>query len=105
MPPEVVRLAERELGPQAVRLRVVAAERPPRAAVIDDQVEENDPEAQVEENDAEWNAMANANLAGAGNFEADILDINELYADEGDGYVYSDNEGDGENQNDNEMVE
>jgi hypothetical protein len=105
LPPEVVRLAERELGPQAVRLRVVAAERPPRAAVIDDQVEENDPEAQVEENDAEWNAMAIANLAGAENFQADILDINELYADEGEGYVYSDNEEDGENQNDNEMVE
>ena len=49
--------------------------------------------------------MANANLAGAGNFEADILDINELYASEGDGYVYSDDEGDGENQNDNEMIE
>ena len=105
LPPEVVRLAERELGPQAVRLRVVAAERPPQAAVIDDQLEENDPEAQVEENDAEWNAMAIANLAGAENFEADILDINELYANEGDGYVYSDNEGDGENQNDNEMIE
>ena len=36
LPPEVVRLAERELGPQAVRLRVVAAERPPRAVDIDE---------------------------------------------------------------------
>ena len=32
-----------------------------------------------------------------------VFDINELYASEGDGYVYSDNEEDGENQNNNEM--
>ena len=94
--PEVVRLAERELGPQAVRLRVVAAERSPRAAIVEDQVEEKD---------AEWNAMAIANIAGAENFEADIFDINDLYASEGEGYVYSDDEGDGENQNNNEMIE
>ena len=94
LPPEVVRLAERELGPQAVRLRVVAAERPPRAIAIDDRMEEND---------AEQDAIAIANLAGAENFEADILDTNELYAGEGEGYVYSDDEGDGENQNNNEM--
>ena len=107
--PEVERLAEREWGPQAVRLRVVAAERPPRAVDIDEQMEENDPEPQVEENDAdlieaEWNAMEIANLAEARNFVADTLDMNELYIGEGEGNVYSDNEGDGENQNYNEMI-
>ena len=47
--------------------------------------------------------MAIANIAGAENIEAEVFDINELYASEGDGYVYSDNEEDGENQNNNEM--
>ena len=47
--------------------------------------------------------MAIANIAGAENIEAEVFDINELYASEGDGYVYSDDEENGENQNNNEM--
>ena len=47
---------ERESAPQVVRLRVIAAERPPQPEVVDDHMEEDDPGAQVEENDAEWNA-------------------------------------------------
>ena len=36
-------------------------------------MEEDDPGAQVEENDAEWNAMAIANIAGAENIEAEVF--------------------------------
>ena len=96
---------KRELAPHIVRLRVIAAERPPQPEVVDDHMEEGDQGVQVEEDDAEWNAMAVANIAGAENIEAEVFDINELYlyAGEGDGYVYSDDEENGENQHDNEM--
>ena len=53
--------------------RVIAAERPPQPEVVDDHMEEDDPGAQVEENDAEWNAMAIANIAGAENIEAEVF--------------------------------
>ena len=59
------RWVERELAPHIVRLRVVAEEHHSELEVVDDHMEEEDPGAQVEENDAEWNAMAIPNIAGA----------------------------------------
>ena len=94
---------ERELAPHIVHLRVIAAERLPQPEVVDDHMEGGGQGAQVEEDDAEWNAMAVANIAGAENIEAKVFNINELYAGEGDGYIYSEDEENGENQNDNEM--
>ena len=94
---------ERELAPHIIRLRVIAAERPPQREVVEDHMDGDDQGAQVEEDDAEWNAMAIANIADAMNIEVEAFDINELYASEGDGYVYSDDEENGENQPNNEM--
>jgi hypothetical protein len=51
----------------------------------------------VEEDDAEWNVRVIANIAGMDNVEVEAFNINDIYASEGDGYVYSDNEEDGEN--------